>query len=545
MFKPGKNPKNNNYAIDDYYPIHENALRILVIILIVAATGFLVINFLDGQIQVVFLTLFFITLMIVSFLLLQVGNTTVPKIMLPTTLFITCFIAIISGFGLHDVGMFAFAAVISLASLTLGKRGTIAYSALVIISVLGIGIAESREILVSETSGFTTRNSIIYAIILVFSYAAIQWIFTSLLSKEANTAQQQEKVQFDAKQELKDAQLTLENQINEGTRQLQKNADQLAAISDVVHSAVSIQDIDELLKISVNLISKKFNYDQVAISLLDESGNRITHIVENYVDKQQNLERGFTQSIDMKSIVGRVIKNQSTYSTQYVQSDTQPEIAVPIKVRKRLIGVLAIKGHLLDSFSQEDVMILGTLGDILAVAIENTRLIATTRNTLIESVQSFQHSVQQAWSQYSQQLDQNEYRYQNGEIIIGKRKEAIQRNNESTLGHLSIPLFVRGQKIAALDIEPRQNQRKWTKDEIALVEAAAERTALALENARLLDDSQRRAYREQAIGEMSTKITATTDTETILQTAVLELGRQIGNAKVSIEINPESEQEKS
>ena len=90
MFKPGKNPKNNNYAIDDYYPIHENALRILVIILIVAATGFLVINFLDGQIQVVFLTLFFITLMIVSFLLLQVGNTTVPKIMLPTTLFITC-----------------------------------------------------------------------------------------------------------------------------------------------------------------------------------------------------------------------------------------------------------------------------------------------------------------------------------------------------------------------------------------------------------------------------------------------------------------------
>lgn len=545
MFKLGKYPDSSNDPIDNYYPLNENTLRILIIIFVVVATGFLVTNFLGGQMQVALLALFFIILMIVSFLLLQVGNTIIPKILLPSTLFITSFIAVISGFGLHDVGMFAYAAVIALASLTLGQRGTIVYSALVILSVFGIGTAEFREIIVSEASFFTTRNSIIYAIVLVFAYTAIQWTITYLLRNETNIAQQKEKAQFDVNQKLKETQLTLENQITERTQQLQKSTDELVAISDVVHAIASIQDIDELLKIIVNLVSKNFKFDQVAISLLDESGNRITQHVENYVSGQENLERAYTQAIDLKSIVGRVIKNQNTYSTQYVQNDTHSEIAVPIKVAKRLIGVLAIKSYQNDRFSQEDVMILGILGDILAVAIENTRLMVTTRNTLIESVQSYQHHVQQAWFQYSQQLDQNEYRYQNGEIIIGKRKEAIQRKNERTLGHLSIPLFVRGQKIADLDIEPRQNQRKWTKDEISLVEAAAERTALALENARLLDDSQRRAYREQAIGEMSTKITATTDTETILQTAVLELGRQIGNAKVSIEIKPETEQEGS
>ncbi len=65
----------------------------------------------------------------------------------------------------------------------------------------------------------------------------------------------------------------------------------------------------------------------------------------------------------------------------------------------------------------------------------------------------------------------------------------------------------------------------------------AERAALALENARLVQSAQRRAARERAIGDISTKIGAVSNLESILQVAVEELGRKIGGAtEVSLEI---------
>jgi GAF domain-containing protein len=103
---------------------------------------------------------------------------------------------------------------------------------------------------------------------------------------------------------------------------------------------------------------------------------------------------------------------------------------------------------------------------------------------------------------------------------------------------VAIPIKLRGQTIGVLDIRARNGQRHWKQDEIAMLEAAAERAALALENARLIESAQRRAARERAIGDISTRIGAVSNLETILQTAVEELGRKIGGAtEVILEIN--------
>ena len=88
-----------------------------------------------------------------------------------------------------------------------------------------------------------------------------------------------------------------------------------------------------------------------------------------------------------------------------------------------------------------------------------------------------------------------------------------------------------------LDVRSKSGQREWTQDEITLLEAAAERAALALENARLVESAQRRAARERAIGEISAKIGTFSDMNAILQTAVEELGRRIGGAtEVTLEL---------
>jgi len=533
MFKKGNNSE-FNFPNDNFL----KTLRIFIVLFLVGAIGILVVTYFIGQKHLVYLAIFFISLLVASFLYLLRGNTFLAQLTLPATFVITIFIVVINGFGLHDTGMFGFAAVITLANLTLGQRGAFAFAGLVILTILGIGTAELRGFLISETSTLTSWNSIISSIVLVLVYTAFQEMLTFLYRQTTKFSQQNEKVQSNVNQELRELNIKLDYQINDKNRQLQKNANQLAAISDLSHASASIQDIDELLNRSANLISKIIGFDQVAIFLLDDTGTRIFLRAANGTQEIEKMERSYALSIDTDSIVSNVVKNQTLFSSQISQQGTRPEIAAPLMAGRRLIGVLDIQSYDNEGFSKEDVAIVTILSDILTVAIENTKLMESTRDALIESVQSFQSNVKQAWYQHSKRLDQLEYQYHNGELVTDQSRETDKNN---TITRLSIPLFVRGQKIGVLDIKPKQNLRKWTKDEIALVEAAADRTALTLENARLLDDSQRRANREQVIGDMSTKITTMTDTETILQTAVLELGRQIGDAKVSIEINPKSD----
>ena len=75
-----------------------------------------------------------------------------------------------------------------------------------------------------------------------------------------------------------------------------------------------------------------------------------------------------------------------------------------------------------------------------------------------------------------------------------------------------------------------------------MAEATAERVALALESARLLDDAQKRAQRETFLSEVSTKLGASFQVDSILRDTVEELGQTFKNATVSFQLaNPASE----
>jgi GAF domain-containing protein len=100
---------------------------------------------------------------------------------------------------------------------------------------------------------------------------------------------------------------------------------------------------------------------------------------------------------------------------------------------------------------------------------------------------------------------------------------------------MTIPVKLRGEVVGVLNVKSDE-ERRWTRDEMDIITAIIERTALSIENARLLAESRTAADKERAIGEISSKISASTQIETILRTAVRELGNQIGAAQVSIEI---------
>jgi len=80
---------------------------------------------------------------------------------------------------------------------------------------------------------------------------------------------------------------------------------------------------------------------------------------------------------------------------------------------------------------------------------------------------------------------------------------------------------------------------EFADDEIAFISGILDQAALSLENARLLEEAQRLAFREQKIGAISNRIRGSIDLDTILHNTVRELGLALGSSNAFIQIGLE------
>jgi len=99
--------------------------------------------------------------------------------------------------------------------------------------------------------------------------------------------------------------------------------------------------------------------------------------------------------------------------------------------------------------------------------------------------------------------------------------------------------LLRGQTIGKLRLSALDPDRNWTDDELAMAQATAERTALTLETARLLEDAQKRAAKERTISEGTTRVSAALNVEGILHATAEELERALGSSEIVIQLEGE------
>jgi len=107
---------------------------------------------------------------------------------------------------------------------------------------------------------------------------------------------------------------------------------------------------------------------------------------------------------------------------------------------------------------------------------------------------------------------------------------------------LLIPLLVLNQVIGVIGLEQEDPNYVWKDEDIALAQAAASRAALTLDNARLLEESQRRAIKERSILESTTRIGAALNIENILKTTVDEVEKIIGGSEVILQFQSSYDQ---
>ena len=201
---------------------------------------------------------------------------------------------------------------------------------------------------------------------------------------------------------------------------------------------------------------------------------------------------------------------------------TRSEIALPLLVGDRVLGALDVQSTKAGAFGPQEIDTLKNMANQVSIALENASLFQQAQQNLNELRSIQRQYTLQSWKQVK---NTEELRYEVGD------EEAHKTDNE-----LEVPLAIRDGVIGEIKLDA---DNEWTPEQRNLIEAVAAQASLALENARLLEESQSTATSERLISEISGKIWSSATMDGILRTAVQELGRALDASEATIELNME------
>ncbi len=362
---------------------------------------------------------------------------------------------------------------------------------------------------------------------------------------------------------LKGALETLEESVSARTRDLSLLANELRTISEVARELASIRDQSTLLNVSATLIRERLGYYHVGIFLVDEKSEFAILRAASSVAADKMLSGNYKLKIVEGGLVGTVTRTGKASIAQDVDLDTthldnpnlpetRSEIVLPLRSYNLTIGVLDIQSSTRKAFTESDVQTLQILADQLAAAIENTQLVQRLENTLSELSKATRSQTREIWKTIFSTDETSGYEYDGLQIRPIPAKLPDQLFAKLTKGNpvvfetseagskttLLIPLTIFGQTIGVVGLEQEDPNQPWGDEQISIVQAAANRAALTLENARLLEESNRRAAKERAIFEATSRIGSAFSVENILETAAKEIERTLNGSEVTIQFSP-------
>jgi len=336
-------------------------------------------------------------------------------------------------------------------------------------------------------------------------------------------------------------------ELTQATGQSDRRSEQLIAIAELARSLTEAQELESLLPAITAFISQRLGYYHAGIFLNDNDNTFAVLRGANSEGGQKMLERGHKLRIGSQGIVGHAIQSRQPRIALDVGDDavyfdnpdlpeTRSEMAVPLRLGDEFIGALDIQSTQENAFTEQDASVFYTLADQIALAVQNARLLSQAQTTLRKTEDAFAEQIGRDWKIFLASKSLSGYHFNGiGAIPLTTTSET----NSKFDTDLTLSMRLRGQIIGKLKLKATNRERKWTKSEIAIAEAAIERAALALENARLLEDARRVAAKERIISEGTTRISAALDVESIMQATAKELEQALGGSEVIIHLESE------
>jgi len=373
---------------------------------------------------------------------------------------------------------------------------------------------------------------------------------------------------------------TLENRVQERTRQLalqnetlQFRSRQLQTVSDVARGIVSTREIETLLSTVTTLISDRFNFYHVGIFLNDSTDEYAVLRAANSAGGRKMLARQHKLQVGQTGIVGYVTgEGKPRIATDVGQDavffnnpdlpETKSEMALPLKVGDNTIGALDVQSIESNAFSNEDIELFSTLADQVAIAINNNQLFEETTRALSESERVHRQYLNQEWTRQSTEGNVTSIRYTNDSLevfsedlpevkMVLETARPVFKSQKDTLvedrynSTLTVPILLYGESIGVIHLqESAEKPFTWSQNDLLTVQEVANQVSQSVENARLFEDTIRRADRERKVLEITSKIRSTNDPQQMLQITLEELKRSLGASKAQIVFNVGGMQDK-
>jgi PAS domain S-box-containing protein len=343
--------------------------------------------------------------------------------------------------------------------------------------------------------------------------------------------------------------------------EIQKRATQMSLLNDIGQKIAGVLEIQGILDLSARLLQETFGYHHVALFILDadkgemvmrtRAGKYTSHFPEEHRIKLGEGIVGMAGSSGEMMLTNQVDKSQYYINFFPERLDTLSELGLPIKVANEVVGVLDVQSPLPNAFSPDDIQVLQTLVNQVAIAIENARLYESVKKELAERKlaekerQKLIHSLGERVKELMilhqaarllQNLDTSEeeillslvellpsgWQYPEiavARIIVGGQVYASRGFTETEWMQSTIfdlPNDKMGRiEVAYLEERPAEDEGPFILEERNLLETLAERLSSALQRQSMERDLRRRAGELTLLLEAGRALTETLDPQRI------------------------------
>lgn len=388
--------------------------------------------------------------------------------------------------------------------------------------------------LVSGIQGASTLLNIIIDVLLVIFLGGVGNFTISALKRkfifEHNNY-------LAAESNINDLQVELESQ----KTALEKRVFQLRTASEISQTTSSILDQQLLLQKVADLIKDRFDLYYVGIFLIDEAreyavlrygtgeaGRRMMAAKHKLAVGGYSMIGWATQT--RKSRIALDVGEEAVHFDNPLLPDTRSEMALPIASATTVYGAMSIQSTLVNAFDENDVLILQSVADSLSISLENAASFQKNQKAL-EDIRILNRAyLKQAWWD---PLD-----VERNLRMDFENPQAVESPINPNL--IEIPLLLRDEKIGKINLEIEGNELPSETQEF--LKSLSSQTIVALENARLIEESHMAALQEQQLNTLSQQFSRASSIEEILKTAVIEFGKLPSIQEASISLIPPEEE---
>ncbi len=328
---------------------------------------------------------------------------------------------------------------------------------------------------------------------------------------------------------------TLQTELEAQQERHTRNLDITARVS---RETATLYDMDELLNRAINLICDEFGFYHAQVFMIDDVGANAALVYSHGAVGEQLLQMGHKIPVGSESVIGTVTRTGKPLVVNDTASETgvphranpllpqtRAEMALPLQVGDRILGALDVQSTEPNAFQTDDARTFQILADEIAIALQNARLLIQSEQRVTQIDALNRQLTRTAWEETSRRSGlETVYRY---DLLNLEREEPTEKPS------FTLPIQIRGETVGEIGATSPEGEF-FSEGDHAIMRAVADRVAIAIENARLFEETQNSLAETFTLYQLSRYLNEADTLEDILQAIIVSVMPDASSGQIGV-----------